>query len=256
MHFLLIALFAHSIATNKAKPILQSRSQFKESAGTDSRGQSGLAVKNFYAAPVAKVVIEELKNFLKLSPMISAKRLFARKTLPHHRIQISLRDLSQLFNSMDPAPFHEKDLDRNAEEFIESWVSEFPRNEPVSLDIYLQQWPESPDAQEVAEKAIHNYFAYRTQLNRREFSRLIKQGRTSLMIGFLFLAACLLASQVIAPLAGTALHELARESLLIVGWVALWKPLEIYLYDWWPLRRRGVILRKMSEMPVELRRRP
>lgn len=187
--------------------------------------------------------------------MSSVKRLFARKTLPHHRIQISLRDLSQLFNSMDPSPFHEKDLDRNAEEFIESWVSEFPRKDPVCLDIYLQQWPESPDAQTMAEQAIHNYFAYKTQLNRLEFSRLMKQGETSLLIGFGFLTACLLTSQFIAPLAGTAFHELVRESLLIVGWVALWKPLEIYLYDWWPLRRRGLILRKLSVMAVELRKR-
>ncbi len=187
--------------------------------------------------------------------MTLAKRWFARKTLSHHRIQISLRDLSQLFNSLDPSPFHEKDLDRNAEEYIESWVSEFPSKDPVNLDIYLQQWPESPDAQDVAEKAIHNYFTYKAGLNRMEFSRLMKQGRTSLLVGITFLAVCLLTSQFIAPLAGSAFYELVRESLLIVGWVALWKPLEIYLYDWWPLRRRGVILRKMSLMPVELRKR-
>jgi len=186
--------------------------------------------------------------------MTLIKRLFAKKSVSHHRIQISLRELSQLFNSMDPSPFHEKDLDRNAEEFIESWVSEFPRKEPVSLDIYLQQWPESSNAPETAEKAIHNYFSYRAQLNRREFSRLMKQGRMSLLIGLIFLAACLLTSQFIAPLAGSTFYELVREGLLIVGWVAMWKPLEIYLYDWWPLRRRGAILRKMSLMPVELKK--
>jgi hypothetical protein len=187
--------------------------------------------------------------------MTLVKGLLSRTAAPHHRIQISLRDLSQLFNSMDPSPFHEKDLDHDAEEFIESWVSEFPRNEPVNLDIYLQQWPESPDAQEVAEKAIHNYFAYKAQLNRMEFRRLMKQGQATLLIGFTFLAACLLTSQFIASLSNTPLHELVRESLLIAGWVALWKPMEIYLYDWWPLRRRGAILKKMSLMPVELRKR-
>ena len=122
------------------------------------------------------------------------KRIFAEKPIPHHRVQISLRDLSQLFNSLDPAPFHEKDLDRNAEEYIESWVSEFPRTDAVSLDVYLQQWPDAPDAEKVAEKAIHNFFAYKVQLNRMEFSRLMKQGRSSLLIGFLFLSACLLGS--------------------------------------------------------------
>ena len=42
------------------------------------------------------------------------------KALPRHRIEIYLDRIEQLFNSMDPSPFHEKDLDRDAEEFIVS----------------------------------------------------------------------------------------------------------------------------------------
>jgi hypothetical protein len=40
---------------------------------------------------------------------------------------------------------------------------------------------------------------------------------------------------------------------LIVGWVAMWRPLEIYLYDWWPVRDRIQLYRRMARMPVELR---
>ena len=35
-------------------------------------------------------------------------------------IEVNLRDVNQLFNTMDPSPFHERDLDSDAEEFIES----------------------------------------------------------------------------------------------------------------------------------------
>lgn len=46
-------------------------------------------------------------------------RVLCRKgRLPHHRIEIRLHNLNQLFNSIDPSPFHEKDLDHDAEEFI------------------------------------------------------------------------------------------------------------------------------------------
>jgi hypothetical protein len=45
--------------------------------------------------------------------------------------------MNQLFNSMDPSPFIEKDLDDDAEEFIVSWAQEFPHNAPVKLRIYL-----------------------------------------------------------------------------------------------------------------------
>ena len=41
----------------------------------------------------------------------------------------------------------------------------------------------------------------------------------------------------------------------IAGWVAMSRPLEIYLYEWWPLRRRGQIFEKLSRMRVEVRKR-
>jgi hypothetical protein len=58
-----------------------------------------------------------------------------------HTISLKLRDTSQLFNSMDPSPFIEKDLDDDAEEFIVSWAQEFSPNAAIKLRIHLDQWP-------------------------------------------------------------------------------------------------------------------
>ena len=33
-------------------------------------------------------------------------------------IEVKVQTVHQLFNSMDPSPFHERDLDHNAEHFI------------------------------------------------------------------------------------------------------------------------------------------
>jgi len=38
-----------------------------------------------------------------------------------------------------------------------------------------------------------------------------------------------------------------------MGWVAMWKPLEILLYDWWPVLRDIRLYRRISELPVEVR---
>jgi hypothetical protein len=43
-----------------------------------------------------------------------------------HRLEVRLSTLRQLFNSLDPSPFHEKDLDREAEEYIVGWANEYP----------------------------------------------------------------------------------------------------------------------------------
>jgi hypothetical protein len=178
------------------------------------------------------------------------------KKAHHHRIEIKLRDMNQLFNSMDPSPFHEKDLDEDAEEFITSWVQEYHRHDPVTLVVHLQQTPQGQDPKEVIEQAVHHFFAYRAKLNVLEFKRLMKQGRWSLLIGLSFLGACLAGVEMLGQQAPDTFLSFLRESLTIAGWVAMWRPLEIYLYEWWPLRRRGQIYRKMSHMPVEVRIKP
>jgi hypothetical protein len=34
-----------------------------------------------------------------------------------------------------------------------------------------------------------------------------------------------------------------REGFLIGGWVAMWRPLEVFLYDWWPNRQSQLLRR-------------
>ncbi|MEO8036636.1 MAG: hypothetical protein ABI837_19525 [Acidobacteriota bacterium] len=159
--------------------------------------------------------------------------------------------MNQLFNSMDPSPFLERDLDDDAEEFIVSWAQEFPPGATVRLRIYLEQWP-TEDPKELIRQAVHNYFAHRATLCQLEFRRLMKRGRTSLFIGMVFLAACLIVIKTLLPGEAATWAGVLRESLTIAGWVAMWRPMQIYLYDWWPLRRMRRTYAKLSRMPVDV----
>ena len=156
---------------------------------------------------------------------------------------------------MDPSPFHEKDLDHDAEEFIISWAQEFPRKDPISLLVHVNELPAYGDGQPDLETAIHHYFAYRAKLNQLDFRHLLRQGRVSLLIGLGFLAGCLLISELLLRKNGGTLSIVLRESLTIAGWVAMWRPMQIFLYDWWPLRRMGRLFEKMSRMHIGLRKR-
>ena len=104
---------------------------------------------------------------------------------------------------MDPSPLQERDLDDDAEEFIVGWAREFPRRDPVCLVVHVNQLGAHGDRQHLVETAVHHYFVYRAKLNRLEFRYLLKQGRTSLMIGLVFLAACMLTSQLLRRQVGT-----------------------------------------------------
>jgi hypothetical protein len=168
-----------------------------------------------------------------------------------HNIKLNVHDINQLFNSMDHSPFIEKDLDDQAEKLIVSWAQEFPPDEPVRLRVHLEQVPEK-GAEELIRQAVHNHFAHRAELTDLEFRVLMKQGRTSLFIGLACLAACLGISKALLPTEAGTWASILREGLTIAGWVAMWRPMQIYLYDWWPLRQRGRIFAKLSEMTVEI----
>ena len=171
---------------------------------------------------------------------------------PIHRIELRLREVSQLFNSMDPTPFHHKDLDLDAEEFIESWALEFAPDSRFQITVHLQQMHAEGDPGALVTEAIHNFFDYKAELVRRELRQLLLQGRTSLVIGLAFLALCLLAANAIGEFASGTVLTIGRESLTIGGWVAMWRPIQIFLYDWWPLRRRGRIYRNLARAQVRV----
>jgi hypothetical protein len=168
-----------------------------------------------------------------------------------HRIELRLNELSQLFNSMDPTPFHHKDLDRDAEEFIESWALEFPQASRFHITVHLARMPPE-DPTELASEAIRNYFLYKSELSRRMVKVLLREGRTSLMIGIAFLSTCLLVADLLTPLATGTFLKVLRESLTIGGWVAMWRPMQIFLYEWWPLMRRGRIYRNLGHAQVRV----
>ena len=167
------------------------------------------------------------------------------------RISLKLRELSQLFNSMDPSPFIDRDLDHDAEEFIVSSAREAHGSGAFELVIHLGTRPDPQLASET-EDAVQHYFSVRADLKRREFRLLLRRGHSVLAIGLLFLTSCLLLSGMVSKLAPAALTDILREGLIIVGWVAMWKPLEIYLYDWWPLRQEWLALQRLARMRVKV----
>jgi len=168
-------------------------------------------------------------------------------------IEISLGRLQQLFNSLDPSPFHERDLDQDAEEYILGSAEEIPLQRPIKLIIHLPADQLPPPGAPDLGQAIHNYFVYREKHARRRLRLLFRDGRVALLIGLIFLFTCTLLRQLAFSFGSGAPSEVLGEGMLIIGWVAMWRPLEIFLYDWWPIRRRCRVLAKLSAMPVVVR---
>ena len=168
-------------------------------------------------------------------------------------IEVHVANLQQLFNSLDPTPFRKRDLDPAAEEFIAGWARELDGDRPIGLVVHVDQAGYSTDQIDTLNEAVREYFGERATRARQRLRQLFKVGRTSLMIGVLFLAASILVGDMIASfLKDTRFDDVVRESLLIGGWVAMWRPLEIFLYDWWPIRAEARLMDRLSAMLVRV----
>jgi hypothetical protein len=123
--------------------------------------------------------------------------------------------LEQLFHSMDPAPERRRDLDPNAVEYILEWA--------------------------------------RAASSRLRLKRLFSTGRLNLLIALLFFGAMLTLGEVLGGMASKERRgEFIEQSFVIIGWVALWRPAETFLYDWWPIRADTRLYERLSNMQVEL----
>jgi hypothetical protein len=73
------------------------------------------------------------------------------------------------------------------------------------------------------------------------------------VIGLLFLAGCFGLGELARKSLPDVWSGFAELGLQIAGWVAMWRPLEIYLYDWWPVRSDQRLLERLARMKVQLK---
>jgi hypothetical protein len=183
------------------------------------------------------------------------ERLSAGDVLPSPDkiIEVRVPELRSLFNSMDPSPFRNRDLDPSAEEFIVSSGKELARDAPLGLLVHLDRPAGPANEAVVLREALHQFFGAQGAMSRRRLKELFRRGRISLVIGLTFLAAAVGASELIeAWLNPSGFITILRESLVIGGWVAMWRPIEVFLYDGWPIRAEARLYDRLAAMPVRI----
>jgi hypothetical protein len=141
--------------------------------------------------------------------------------------------------------------DREAEEFIVGWARELPTDQLIRIIVHFPESDTQNKAAQDLPEAFHRYFSYRASVLQRDRTELFRIGRRSLGIGVMVLIVCF----AIAHAAGESiidslLRRMIEESFLILGWVANWRPLEIFLYDWWPITRRRDLYQRLSKAIV------
>lgn len=186
--------------------------------------------------------------------MVMKKKLLTgiyRREGEWNLVEMKISHPAQLFNSLDPSPFRERDLDAEAAEYLVSAMRELHGHRHVKIVVYLPGQVDERTRAAVTD-AIHNYFRYREIAARFSLRQVLRLGHRSLLVGLLFLAVCTALWRFVFTGDGMG-DRLLHEGALIMGWVAMWKPLEILLYDWWPVLADIRLCQRIVTMPVEVR---
>jgi len=168
-------------------------------------------------------------------------------------IEVAARGLLQLFNSLDPSPFPERDLDDEVEAYIVSWAKELSPSRRFRIVIHLPGAEVIKAEQQGLRKAISNYFAYRSAMLERSERECLRMGRRFLIVGLLVLAVCSVIARILIELMHSSpIAQLAVDGLVIFGWVANWRPAEIFLYEFWEIRRTHRLYRRLADAEITL----
>ena len=167
-------------------------------------------------------------------------------------LEIYLADIRRLFNSMDPAPFHERDLDPDRGRLH---PSNGPRNCRARVRWRSSSSWERHSAPTTTPQPSSGRSAITSSAGRQRLAvtcgDLLRMGRYSLLAALLFLGPVIVIAESAAHMVQTERYAALIENSLVIGaWVALWRPLEIFLYDWWPIRAEARLFDRLSQMDV------
>jgi hypothetical protein len=164
-------------------------------------------------------------------------------------VNVHVRDLSQLFNSLDPSPFWDRDLDRDAASFIEDEFRD--KRTAVAWHLHVHTHEGQPLAGDL-QRAIKTYYGRLAGSVRRELRDHLLLGQLGLLGG----VAVFLLGMGSRELLQSTLGEVPRildEGLIILAWIALWRPVEALAYEWVPLFRKRRLYDRLAAIRVSVR---
>ena len=163
-----------------------------------------------------------------------------------------MRDLGQMFNSFDPSPFWDRDLDRDAADFIEDEFSDKRSADRWHLHVYAYGGTASAADLQAAIERYYERLAASTRLQLREQMRV---GEIALLAGVAVFSICISLRGILQ----STLHGLPRgldEGLIVLAWIALWRPIEVLAYGWVPLFRKRRLYGRLARVQVSVRAEP
>ena len=164
-------------------------------------------------------------------------------------VDVRVPAIENLFDKRDPAPFRERDLDPGLRDYLLESAEDLLSRGPPRLVF----WLEKPCQAGELEEPVRAHFTYELERLERHRRRQVKLGYVALLIAFGLIATFISLAQLLAHELTSTLGAALKETLIISGWVLLWRPVEVLVYDGLPWRRQRKVLRHLLAAPVDVR---
>lgn len=166
-------------------------------------------------------------------------------------VDVRVKSAAAIFDPRDPAPLADRDLDDGIADYIAASVEELPKKRPVKLVFWLAE-PSPIDARELA-AGVTRHFTFQRSRTAREVRASLRQARWMLAMGLVTLAVFLTLGELTLSWERHPVGKVVHTGFTIFGWVAMWRPLEALLYDWWPIHQKRRLNERIERAPVEIR---
>lgn len=171
-------------------------------------------------------------------------------------VTLQLSDIHNFFQTQEVDPFHGENIEESGiDQLMDTLKARSHRAPPVTqIVIRLPASSIEPDLAARTRTAIGSYCRAQIRIAEQKKRDIIIQARRAVPVGFLFWAGCLLMSLGFEAVlrSETILGRVFSEGFIIAGWVGLWHPAELVLFDWRPYAREIKLYEQIAAMDVAI----
>lgn len=172
------------------------------------------------------------------------------QTTSHESIlEVRILSVDQIFDNRDPAPFRDRDLDPDFVDYLVDGVRDLGTSKPIRIVVWLEQ--ACPPGQ--IEEGVHSYFDHALARIDRRRREQVRSGGAALVISVIAIVVLTGLGQLVAMTIPNALGAAFQTALEISGWVFMWRPIEVLVYDGIPMRRERRVLRAIATAAIDVR---
>lgn len=173
------------------------------------------------------------------------------RTKPHV-VSIKISSWDDVFDSWDPESQSLGRLDHDWLQYVLARMEHLPSRDRIRLVLQADSKQLSQHSAQLVSDGIRHGLEKRREILTRRLRDNFKMGRKTFALGILILIFFMTLSVLSQRLNLGSFQELFHEGFMIIGWVALWRPVETLLYDWWPIVAERKNVRRLLAGPITL----